>query len=264
MLERLFVRTIETDRQLEKDGSYLAALPVIKNLMKMESLRLEKPVTIFAGENGTGKSTLLEAIAVCMGFNAEGGSRNFCFSTRSTESRLHEYLRIAKEAYPRDGFFLRAESFYNVASNIEDLDSQPAAAPYIIDAYGGESLHHQSHGESFMSLVLNRFRGNGLYILDEPEAALSPSRQLALIAELHRLVESDSQFIIATHSPLIMAYPGADIYVLSDEGVTLTKYKDTEHYQLTKRFLDNPERILNILFDKKDYQKGGQDEAQAD
>lgn len=258
MLERLFVRTIEADRQLEKDGSYLAALPVIKNLMKMESLRLVKPVTIFAGENGTGKSTLLEAIAVCMGFNAEGGSRNFCFSTRSTESRLHEYLRIAKEAYPRDGFFLRAESFYNVASNIEDLDE---GSYEILGAYGGESLHHQSHGESFMSLVLNRFRGNGLYILDEPEAALSPSRQLALIAELHRLVESDSQFIIATHSPLIMAYPGADIYVLSDEGVTLTKYKDTEHYQLTKRFLDNPERILNILFDKKDYQKGGQDEA---
>ena len=199
MLERLLSERLK--RTAVREGRQLSrALPVIKNLMKIGSLRLEKPVTIFAGENGTGKSTLLEAIAVCMGFNAEGGSRNFCFSTRSTESRLHEYLRIAKEAYPRDGFFLRAESFYNVASNIEDLDSQPAAAPYIIDAYGGESLHHQSHGESFMSLVLNRFRGNGLYILDEPEAALSPSRQLALIAELHRLVESDSQFIIV-HPP---------------------------------------------------------------
>lgn len=248
MLKRFYVRSIELDKRIYDDNSYLRDLPVVKNLLESGELQLKKQVTFFAGENGTGKSTLLEALAVCMGFNAEGGSRNFCFSTKSTESQLHKYLKVSKSDYPKDGFFLRAESFYNVASNIEELDEQPAASPFLIDAYGGTSLHHQSHGESFMSLVQHRFRGNGLYILDEPEAALSPSRQLLLLTEIYRLAKNNSQFIIATHSPMLLSFPESDIYVLSEDAIKLTAYEDTEHYQLTRRFLDNPKRMFDILF----------------
>jgi predicted ATPase len=147
---------------------------------------------------------------------------------------------------PRDGFFLRAESFYNVASEVDRLDDEDRARP-LLQSYGGKSLHSQSHGESFMSLMMNRFGGNGLFILDEPEAALSPSRQFTLIARIAELVKRNSQFIIATHSPILLAYPGADIYVLAEDGVRLTPYEMTEHYLLTKRFLDNPQRMLDIL-----------------
>lgn len=176
---------------------------------------LDTPVTFLVGENGSGKSTLLEAIAVSCGFNAEGGTRNFTFSTRATHSELGEYITVAKRRYPRDGFFLRAESFYNVATNIDEMDEEPSFSPRLIDSYGGVSLHSQSHGESFLALVQNRFGGEGLYLLDEPEAALSPTRQLTLLGEMHQLVERNSQFIIATHSPILMAYPGARIYELS-------------------------------------------------
>lgn len=233
-------------------GSYLNDLPAVRHLKKTGGLDFSADVTFFVGENGTGKSTLLEAIAVAYGFNAEGGSRNFDFSTRSTHSDLFKHITFAKRGYAKDGFFLRAESLYNVASNIDDLDSIPAVAPRIIGGYGGVSLHNQSHGESFLAIVQNRFFGNGLYILDEPEAALSPMKLLTLMAEIDALVKDNSQFIIATHSPILMTFPNAEIFEFSQNGINTVEYRDTEHYQLTKRFLENPERMLRYLLDDVD------------
>ena len=204
---------------------------------------------LWKGTRGAGKSTLLEAIAVACGFNPEGGTRNFSFSTRATHSVLGEYLTPGRKRYPEDGFFLRAESFYNVATNIDEMDEVLSFSPRLVESYGGVSLHQQSHGESFLALVQNRFGGHGLYLLDEPEAALSPSRLLTLLGEMHQLVRSDSQLIIATHSPILMAYPDARIYELYREGIRMTAYKETEHYQLTKQFLDAPERMLRYLLE---------------
>lgn len=188
---------------------YLNDLPIVRHLRK-EPLRFERPVTFFAGENGSGKSTLLEAIAVAVGFNPEGGTRNFRFASRETHSPLHRHLAVARgPVRPRDGFFLRAETFYNVASEVDRLD-KASPAP-LLASYGGKSLHEQSHGESFLALMLNRFGGNGLYLLDEPEAALSPARQMALLARIDELVKRNSQLLIATHSPIVMAYPQAEI-----------------------------------------------------
>lgn len=239
--DRVFLR-----RELP-ESSYLNVLPAV-NWLKDHRLMLDSPVTFLVGENGSGKSTLLEAIAVACDFNAEGGTRNFTFSTRATHSELGEYITVARRRYPRDGFFLRAESFYNVATNIDEMDEDFSYGPKVIESYGGVSLHHQSHGESFLALVQNRFGGNGLYLLDEPEAALSPTRQLTLLGEMHQLAEQDSQFIVATHSPILMAYPGARIYQLSENGIEPVQYQETEHYQLTRRFLEDPERMLRYLF----------------
>ena len=232
------------------ESSYLCALPVVKHLTVCPRLSFSKSVTFFVGENGTGKSTLLEGIAVAYGFNAEGGSKNFNFHTNKTHSELCNYLTLVKKDYPRDGFFLRAESLYNVATNIEELDGVPAASPPIIDGYGGVSLHCQSHGESFLSIVRERFFGQGLYILDEPEAALSPMRLLTLMTEMNSLVRDGSQFIIATHSPMLMAFPGAEIWAFSQDGIKSVNYRETEHYKLTKRFLDDPDRMLHYLFEE--------------
>ena len=226
---------------------YLKDLPVVQYLQKNKSLSFNSSVTMFVGENGTGKSTLIEAIAVCAGFNAEGGSKNFTFSTRRTHSELCVCIALSRYDRPRDGFFLRAESFYNVATDIDERDEAPSLDPPIIDGYGGVSLHRQSHGESFMAVVENRFFGNGLYILDEPEAALSPMRLMSLIAAINELVKKNSQFIISTHSPMLMSIPGADIYQLSEEGIELVNYKDTDHYQITRRFLENHEKMLSYL-----------------
>lgn len=190
-------------------------------------------------------------MAVASGFNPEGGTRNFNFSTRDTHSHLGEYITLSRCRYPKDGFFLRAESFYNVASNIDQMDEEPSFSPRLIDSYGGVSLHNQSHGESFLALVQNRFGGHGLYLLDEPEAALSPARQLTLLGQMHLLVEEDSQFIVATHSPILMAYPGASIYLLDETGVQPVAYRETEHYQLTRRFLEDPERMFRYLFSEE-------------
>ena len=230
-------------------GSYLHTLPVVQHLKTQPRLAFDADVTVLVGENGTGKSTLLEAIAVACGFNPEGGSRNFNFSTNDTHSVLHESLRIVRRAYPKDGYFLRAESLYNVATNLEQLDMQPSFSRKLTESYGGRSLHHQSHGESFLSLVQNRLGGNGLYLLDEPEAALSPMRQLTLLSEIDRLVKSGSQLIIATHSPILMAYPGACILELSERGICRVEYRETEHYRVTREFLENPERMVHYLLD---------------
>ena len=208
-------------------------------------------VTFLVGENGSGKSTLIEAIAIQAGFNPEGGTRNFRVSTRSSESDLHRCLRLARgPRRERTGYFLRAESFFNVATEIELLDREGGGPP-LIDSYGGRSLHEQSHGESFLALIKNRFGPDGLYILDEPEAALSPSRQLTLLARIHELAHRGrSQFIIATHSPIVLAYPGATIYQLSDSGIAQVQYEETEHFFLTREFLLHRERFFHELFDE--------------
>lgn len=235
--------TLRRDEVPSFDG-YPFNLPAVRNL---DVLDLHPAVTLLVGENGSGKSTLLEAIAVACGFNAEGGTKNFRFGTRQSHSSLHDFIRVARGVgRPKDGFFMRAESFFNVATEIENLD-RDGSGPRVIDSYGGRSLHEQSHGESFMALMMNRFRGSGLYILDEPEAALSPQRQLAALVRINDLVRAQSQFIIATHSPILMAYPGAWIYACGPNGIERVDYFDTEHYQVMRDFLANPKRMLDIL-----------------
>ncbi len=253
MASQQYISEVVFDNMLDPH-SYLNELPVIQYLSTAQRLVFSKNVTFFVGENGTGKSTLLEAIAVAYGFNAEGGSRNFTFSTNDTHSELFRHLRVQRRDYAKDGFFLRAESLYNVATNIDQMDSEEyefLVPPPVIDGYGGVSLHRQSHGESFLSIVQNRFFGNGLYLLDEPEAALSPMRLLTLMAEIDRLVKADSQFIIATHSPILLCFPDADVWEFSPNGIERVAYWDTEHFQITKRFLENPERMLRYLLDNK-------------
>jgi predicted ATPase len=228
------------------DAGYPFSLPAVRGLLR--HVDLHPKVTFFIGENGSGKSTLLEAIAVAAGFNAEGGSRNFRFATRSSESELHACIRLVRGVHrPRDGFFLRAESYFNVATEIERLDAEPGPAPPILPAFGGRSLHEQSHGESFFALLQTRFRRDGFYVLDEPEAALSPSRQLAFLARLHELVRLGSQFVIATHSPILMAYPEARILELSASGIREVSYEDTEHFKVTRAFLLRRETMLREL-----------------
>ncbi|MEI6085139.1 MAG: AAA family ATPase [Verrucomicrobiota bacterium] len=234
---------------------YPFSLPAVRQLRRLE---FHPAVTFLVGENGSGKSTLLEALAVAWGFNAEGGSLNHRFATRASHSPLHEFLKIERGLRrPRDGWFLRAESFFNVATNLEELDAIAAAipkltAPPLIRSYGGNSLHEQSHGESFMRLLNDRFGGHGLYLLDEPEAALSPTRQLGLLTRLHDLVEQGAQFIIATHSPIIMAFPNASILQLTEAGIRPVKYTETEHYAITRMFLNNHERMLRELTKNSD------------
>ncbi|MDO4401074.1 MAG: AAA family ATPase [Coriobacteriia bacterium] len=229
----------------------MGRLPVVRNLRDCGGFDFTHPVTVFVGENGVGKSTLVEALAVRMGFNPEGGTVNFNFATHDSHSRLAEYLRVLRGIRRhRDGFFLRAESFYNVASNIDDLDAAGGIGRPVVDSYGGVSLHAQSHGESFMALVENRFGGRGLYILDEPEAALSPMRVMRLMALMKRLVDADSQFVVSTHSPMLMAFPGADVVEIGDDGMRRVDYRDTEHYQVMLHFLENPEQMLAYLLDE--------------
>ncbi len=224
---------------------YPFSLNAVKNV---SSIEFHPQVTFFIGENGSGKSTLIEAIAVSWGFNPEGGSKNFNFATYESHSCLHEYIRLSRGyKRPKDGYFLRAESFFNVASEIQQLDKAGGSGPPIINSYGGRSLHEQSHGEAFMALLMNRFGGNGLYILDEPEAALSPTRQMAIISRIHELVKERSQFIIATHSPIILSYPNARIYELDDDGVKTVSYQETTHYCITKNFLNQTDKMLDIL-----------------
>ena len=215
MKQELFLRGIEMKKFPDLD-SFPFCLPVLKNLKK---LTFNKPVTFFVGENGVGKSTLLEAIAIELGFNPEGGSKNFRFSTRDSHSELEHYIRpIRGTSLPKDGYFLRRDSFYNLLTEMEGL-------------FPGASLHNQSHGEGFLSLHSSRLRGNGLYIFDEPECALSPLGIFKLLILINELVEKDSQFIIATHSPLVLAYPNAEILEFKDSKISAINYKESDIYQ---------------------------------
>jgi predicted ATPase len=243
-----YVRGIRLKREeIPSFDQYPFSLPSLKTL---DEVPFHPKVTFLIGENGMGKSTLLEAVAVALGFNAEGGSFNFNFSTFESHSILGEYLKVIKGVdRPSDGFFLRAESFYNVASNIEEMDSE-GGGPKVIDSFGGRSLHEQSHGEAFFSTFLHRFRGNGIYILDEPEAALSPLRQMSMLTRIHDLVSDHSQFIIATHSPIIMAYPDAAIYEFTEDGISEKKLEETNHYRIMKQFFDDKKRMIHHLLNE--------------
>jgi predicted ATPase len=233
-----FIRSIRINLE-DAEDSYYKRIPAIYNLT---TLNFEDNITFFVGENGTGKSTLLEAIAVSCGFNPEGGSRNFMFSSRDTHSALHQYIKLIRGVKrPLDDFFLRAESMYNLATEVEELSD-----PLFIQGYGGKSLHAQSHGESFLALLVHRFRGKGLYLLDEPEAALSPQRQLSMLIRIHELAK-DSQFIIATHSPILLGIPNATIYSFDDDNIHKISYEETESYQVTKLFLNSREQMLHRL-----------------
>ncbi len=235
---------LERDRVPSFD-EYPFNLAVVRNLTRLE---LHPKVTYFVGENGSGKSTLLEAIAVGWGLNPEGGSQNFNFETRKSHSSLHEKLTLnSSPIRPRDSFFLRAETFYNVATEIENLDKEWDNIPKLIKSYGGRSLHDQSHGESFFALFQNRLGGRGLYLLDEPEAALSPKRQMSFLTQLHMHVQAGSQFLIATHSPIIMAYPDSWIYQIDADGLSRVAWQDTDHYFITKAFLTRTEPMLKEL-----------------
>ena len=224
---------------------YPFCIPAVRQFMKAESFSFKSPVTIFIGENGSGKSTLIEAIACCFGMNPEGGSRNFSFSTYKSHSGLGDYMYYTRIRRPHDSFFLRAESFYNVITEIERLDSEPDFSPPIKSEYGGVNLHEKSHGESFFAVLKKRLRGNGLYVMDEPEAAVSVTRQLEMLQIIQQLVKKDSQFIMATHSPIIMAYPEADIIKIDGHGFSRIEYEATEQYQVMHEFMHDYKRLLN-------------------
>jgi predicted ATPase len=234
--------------KVENRDQYPFSLPAISHISE---IKFHPKVTFLVGENGSGKSTLIEALAIAWGFNAEGGTKNFNFKTHNANSNLSEFLRLTRAPKrARDGFFLRAESYFNLATEIEKLDEEPSLSPPIKNSYGFKSLHNQSHGESFFALLDNRFGGNGLYILDEPEAALSPSRQLSMLVRMHDLISQNSQFIIATHSPILMAYPDAWIYHVSNKGLDRIEYKDTEQYQVTRDFLNRTDAMLDVLLER--------------
>lgn len=225
--------------EIEDPRAYPFDIPAIRGL---DELELDPGVTLFAGENGSGKSTLIEAIAVAAGFNPEGGSRNMTVSTRPSHSALHRHLRLVRGTRrPRTGYFLRAESFFNVATYIEQI-------PDAVASHGGVPLHERSHGESFLALITHRFGPNGLYVLDEPEAALSVRGNLALLRRMHDLVAEGSQFIVSTHSPVLLGFPGARIYTLDAEGIRRTEYDDTDAVVLTREFLKDPETFFRHLF----------------
>ena len=225
--------------------SYINELPVVRHLLAIPRMNLTTPVTFVVGENGSGKSTLVEAIAVGSGFNAEGGTRQVTFSTMNTESELHYWLTVVRAKNPTWGFFLRAESYYNVATAYYEFDATLPQEDRL-------NLHHRSHGESVMHIVDERFTKKGLYILDEPEAGLSPFRLMELLVRITRMAEEGSQFIIATHSPILLAVPGATILEITADGLAPVTYDQATIVQATREFLDNPRAVVDFLLDPED------------
>jgi predicted ATPase len=234
-----FIRSLAIDRSaIEDPAAYPFSIPAIASLGELE---FHPHVTFLAGANASGKSTLIEAIAVAYGINPEGGSRNFNFQTRASHSALGDSVRLLRGVRrPKTDFFLRAEAFFNLASEIENLDAEPGPGRRVIDSYGGRSLHEQSHGQSFLALLAQRFGPDGFYLLDEPESALSPQGQLAMLLRLHELVAERCQFVIATHSPILLSFPHARIYELSERGIATVPYDATETVELYRSFLAAP------------------------
>lgn len=239
MENELFIKkiTLRMD-EVESFDEYPFNIPVLKDFRQLE---FTSPVTFLIGENGTGKSTLVEALALALGINGEGGSQNITFSTRDTTSELYKYLTVSRMGRPKTRFFLRAESFYNFSTAVSQQD---------LEEYYGGDLHSVSHGESFLQLVNERFYDHGLYILDEPEAGLSPLRQMTLLCDIHQLAEEGSQFIIATHSPILISYYKGRILDLNNSFAE-TDYRDTEIYRFYRMYLDNPEAMQHRLFERK-------------
>ena len=247
MDSNLMIKKIVFEKEEVKDFSkYPFNIEVIKNL---EELEFTSPVTFLIGENGIGKSTLIEAIALSLGLPAEGGTENFQYNTKNTVSELHKYLRIYTYNHPKMKFFLRAESFYNFSTEQERLIDENGFHN-LERVYGGR-LHECSHGEAFLKLVKNKFTDHGLYILDEPEAALSPQRQLSLLYLIDKLAKEGSQFIIATHSPILISYRDGKILDLNNNFQEI-EYKDTDIYSLYKMYIDNPDTMQKRLFDEND------------
>lgn len=235
MAKEGFIRAVKLRRDEVPDfGRYPFAIPAVAHL---DTLPLDAGLTVLVGDNGSGKSTLIEAIAIAARFNPEGGSRNFRFARRPSESELHRYLTLVRGARrERNGFFLRAESLFNVATEAEELELR-----------SWDKLHSKSHGEAFLWVMQEKFGPSGLFIMDEPEAALSPQRQLAALSLIHHLLRTGSQIVMATHSPILMAYPGALIYRLDGSGIARTDYEDTEHYAVTRSFLLQRDSFLKHL-----------------
>ena len=243
----LFIDKIALDNEIENKEVYPFNIECLKNF---KELTLTKKVTFLVGENGTGKSTLLEAIALTQGLNPEGGTQNFNFKTTDTHSKLYEYLHAyGHGSKPKTKFFLRAESFYNFSSELQRLALENGYQE-LYKAYGG-NLHECSHGESFLKLVQNRFSDHGLYILDEPEAALSPSRQMSLLCMIDELAKNGSQFIIATHSPILISYREGEILNMNN-NFEKVKFEDTDIYQTYKMYLSDPYGMQARLFDLED------------
>ena len=240
MLTSQLINGVMIDWDKIDRNSYLRDIDAISDA---DHITFTHSVTFFVGENGSGKSTLLEAIAIAYGFNPEGGTRNYNFSTYDSHSELCGAIRLSRGVRRAGyGYFLRAESFYNVATKEEEYSREPGGRP--------QHFHEKSHGESFLALAQNSFRANGLYLLDEPEAALSPQRQLTLLMEINRCVKEGSQFIIATHSPILLGLPGAEILSFDDGPIHPCTYEETGSYQVTSMFINNRDQILHRLLDE--------------
>ena len=252
MQAKPYLKAITIQKPDDKKHVHPFNIPAVQAI---DTLEFHPDVTFLIGENGSGKSTILEAIASIMELGALGGTGSFSMDDTSGASGLDRYMRPRKSFQsPRDKYFLRAESFYNIGTYLEDLARDPDACTSLAQAfqrYGGKSLHLRSHGESFMTLITKTFSGKGLYILDEPEAALSPQRQLSALVRMHDLVRDESQFIIATHSPIMMSYPRSRLYLLDSVGCREVSFEETEHYRVTRDFLNNyPKRLKHLLSDQ--------------
>ena len=233
-----FIKGLSIDWNRIAPYSYLREIEALHDL---KSLEFTSPITFFVGENGSGKSTLLEAIAIAAGFNPEGGGRNYHFSTFDSHSELCEAIRLVRSCNrPGWGYFLRAESFYNVAT--KEMDYADADHP-------SQKYHEKSHGESFLTLAQNQFRPHGLYLLDEPEAALSPQRQLTLLINIHECAKAGAQFFIVTHSPILLGMPEAEILTFDEGKLHSCDYEETSSYQIMELYINNRKQLLERLLD---------------